>query len=167
MTVTMAGKRGPGWWYPWIYAGVFLVVVAVNLGFAFVAVRSFTGVEANAYEKGLAYNQTLTEARAQERLGWAVEARLAPADTAGAHARALTVAVRGADGRPLTGLAVEAQFRRPTAAGHDLSLPLAETMEGGVYGGVAPLALPGQWELSVIASKGEDRYRIVRRVVVP
>ena len=49
----------------------FAVVIAVNAALIWFALGSFSGLsEAHAYQAGLAYNETLAAAKAQERLGF-------------------------------------------------------------------------------------------------
>ena len=51
----MARPRQPGWWYPWIFVGGMLVVIAVNGVLITMAVSTFSGIETEEhYRKGLA-----------------------------------------------------------------------------------------------------------------
>ncbi len=162
-------RRPRGWWYPYIYVGVFGVVLAVNLVFMYSAVHSFTGLETeHAYEQGLAYNHALAMAKAQEKLGWSVEAEV---DSRGGHVEGLdpeadvTVSFHDKDGKPITGLSVKADFVRPTSAGHDKSMELAERGDGR-YTALASLPLPGQWEMHVTAHRADLDYQFDKRIKV-
>jgi nitrogen fixation protein FixH len=158
-------KRRSGWWYPYIFVAAFCVVLAVNLVMAYSAVHTFSGIETDqAYEKGLKYNQTLAMADAQDKLGWSVKAELQP--SSGTHGGALEISYRDRDGRPVTGLAVQAEFVRPTVAGHDAAVPLVEQGEGR-YGTAIALALPGQWDMHVTAHRGDLSYQTDQRIYVP
>jgi len=166
MTVT---TRRPGWWYPLIYVGVFLVVLAVNLVMAYFATHSFTGLETEqAYDKGLAYNEVLAKAKAQQALGWSVDAVVTAHDPSNSsqHDADVTVSFKDKDGKPVTGLSVKAKLVRPTQAGFDQSLELVE-QAGGNYASLAHPPKPGQWDLHVVAHKGEIDYEINQRVLVP
>ncbi|NJO36865.1 MAG: hypothetical protein HC871_03600, partial [Rhizobiales bacterium] len=74
----MADRRRPrpaggrtGSWIPWIFVGLFLVVLAANCTMITIAVSTFNGLKTpRAYEKGLAYNDTLRAAAEQRDLGW-------------------------------------------------------------------------------------------------
>lgn len=169
MSATQSSRR-PGWWYPYIFVGVFLVVLAVNLVMASSAVRTFSGLQTEqAYDKGLAYNQVLAEAKAQEKLGWTVDAQMVPHDAANTqrHDADLTVSYTDKAGKPVSGLSVKAEVTRPTQAGHDLhDLELVEKTPGQ-YVALVPLQLAGQWELGVVARLGETQYKISQRVLVP
>ncbi|HVI51629.1 MAG TPA: FixH family protein [Candidatus Sulfotelmatobacter sp.] len=162
-------SRRPGWWYPYIFVGVFLVVLAVNLVMASSAVRTFTGLQTEqAYDKGLAYNQVLAQAKEQEKLGWTVDAQVVPHDPSNAqrHDADVTVSYLDKAGQPVKGLSVQAEIVRPTQAGHDLKVDLVEKT-AGQYVALAPLDMPGQWEISVIARLGETQYKFSQRVLVP
>ena len=68
--------RQPGWYIPWIFVGVFMVVLAVNGVMVHFAVSSWTGIETeNHFIKGLGYNNDLAGARAQAERGWQIDVR--------------------------------------------------------------------------------------------
>lgn len=162
-------KRRPGWWYPYIYVGVFGVVLAVNLVFMFSAVHTFTGLSTEqAYEKGVKYNEEIRAARQQEALGWTVTAEVRAKEPTGTarHSADIIVTFLDKDGTPVTGLAGKAEFIRPTSEGHDSSAPLAEQGQGR-YMIDAALPLGGQWELGVIARRGDLSYQFAQRIYLP
>jgi len=166
---TMQSSRRPGWWYPYIFVGVFLVVLAVNLVMAMSAVKTFSGLQTEqAYDKGLAYNEVLAQAKAQEKLGWSVDAQVVPHDPSNTqrHDADMSVTYTDKAGKPVTGLSVQAEISRPTLAGHDQKLELVEKTPGQ-YVALAPLDLPGQWDINVIARQGESQYKFSQRVLVP
>lgn len=162
-------SRRPGWWYPYIFVAVFVVVLAVNIVMAMSAVKTFSGLQTeDAYDKGLVYNHVLAQAKAQERLGWTVDAEVIPHDPSNSqrHDADVTVTYTDKAGQPVGGLSVKADLVRPTQAGHDLHVDLVEKTPGQ-YVALAPLDLPGQWEVSVVARKGETQYSLSQRVLVP
>ena len=56
----LKAPRQPGWYIPWIFVGVFMVVLAVNGIMVHFAVSSWTGIETeNHFIKGLGYNNDL------------------------------------------------------------------------------------------------------------
>ena len=66
-----------GRWIPWVFAGMMLIVVAVNGVLIFSAVHSFTGTTTGAaYDRGRAYNHVIAEAERQATLGWTGRASL-------------------------------------------------------------------------------------------
>jgi nitrogen fixation protein FixH len=162
----MTGQRRPRrtlTWGPWVFFAMFAVVFAANGMLVVFAFGSWTGLETRgAYEKGLAYNETLAAARAQAALGWQAGITVAPA---GAGRIRLEATFRDRDGRPPRLTAVTASLIRPTHSGHDLVLPLAK-LEDGRYGAEADLPLPGQWDIRVLAEYAGGSYQATRRVVV-
>lgn len=149
---------------PWLFVAFFGVVLAANGALVAVALESFTGLSTEgAYEKGLAYNRTLAEAVAQEKLGWALDA---DASALKRGAGRLGVTLRGRDGAALTGAHVAARFIRPTVAGADTQTKLMETA-AGYYEAEPALPLAGQWDMVVIASHDGASYQTTRRIVIP
>ena len=167
---TTTNKRLPGWWYPYIFVGLFMLVLAVNLVMAVSATTTFTGLETEqAYDKGIAYNKILAKARAQQDLGWTVEAVVIPHDVSNtqSHTADLTVTYKDRDGKPVTGLSVKSEFLRPTKAGFDQSAELVEKSDGQ-YVALVPLTLGGQWDVQVRARRGDEiDYQFGQRVLVP
>ncbi|CAA7612961.1 FixH family protein [Magnetospirillum sp. SS-4] len=161
----MTAERKPGWWYPYIFVGGFAVVLLVNFTMAYFASSTFSGLSTEqAYEKGLAYNQTLDEVRRQEEMGWTVEAEIDPAANHGVH---VTVRYADHEGRPVDGLSVRAKLVRPTARGHDREVALAP-VASGAYATLQELPLPGVWDMTVEArGAGGVSYELARRILVP
>lgn len=168
MTLQSSRSR-PGWWYPYIYVAVFLVVFAVNAILAISAVRTFSGLDTeDAYEKGLHYNRTLAEARQEKALGWSARIDLQPEPSPGAGQRAVDLVAEMADksGLPLDGLSVEAKIIRPAISGHDQEVVLTPIAEGR-YGSRLVLPFPGLWEIRMTARRGDLVTHALRRVTLP
>ncbi|KIL98056.1 Type cbb3 cytochrome oxidase biogenesis protein CcoH [Paramagnetospirillum magnetotacticum MS-1] len=160
----MTEQRKPGWWYPYIFVGGFMVVLMVNLTMAYFANSTFSGISTERpYEKGLAFNQTLEMARKQEALNWAVDVQVEPAANHGAH---ITITYKDAAGHGIDGMEVKALFVRPTAKGHDREVRLAP-VGPGTYATHQELPLAGVWDLTLLATGKEIPYSILRRIVVP
>lgn len=142
--------------------GFFGIVTVVNAVFIYLAVSSFTGIETeNAYVEGLAYNETLGAAEAQKALGWRVVLDHRPV---GRDLREISVAFRDRSGRPIEGLTVVAELRRPTHEGADRNVALAP-LGGGRYGVELDLPLDGQWDARVEATaRGGERYILEQRL---
>mgnify|MGYP002072203028 CR=1 FL=1 len=165
----MAKPRQRGWWYPWIFVGFMLLVVAVNGIMATLAVRTFPGLQTeDAYNKGLRYNDTIAAGREQERRGWrmSLEVEPLPASGEGGRDAQVTVAFVDRDGQPLERLEVEAALHRPAVAGFDRTLPL-EPRGGGVYAGVISLPFAGQWDARITARRGADSHQATQRLFLP
>ncbi|MBC7951978.1 MAG: FixH family protein [Rhodospirillaceae bacterium] len=159
--------RPRGWWYPYIFVGCFMIVVAVNAGMAYFATSTFSGISTvGAYQKGLAYNQNIAMAKAQEALGWKVETKVKPVNDSLAVKADIAVSYRDRDGKPVEGLDVRARLVRPTAKGYDQDLPLAP-MGNGLYGGVYTLPLNGVWDMDMVAIKPDVAYEHAQRFVIP
>ncbi|MCC7166164.1 MAG: FixH family protein [Rhodospirillales bacterium] len=159
-----AMARPRGWWYPWIFVGGFAVVVVVNGIMIWFATTTFTGLETErAYEKGLAYNQAIDEARAEAVLGWKVDADLEPKADGGVRALARFA---DRDGKAIEGLEVEGRLIRPTQSGHDQSFTLAAAGPGLYEASLVP-GLAGLWEFQILARKGDLRHRTSRRLNLP
>lgn len=158
------GRHGGGRWIPWAFVAFFVVVFAANGIMVYLAHDSWTGLQTeDYYEQGVAYNEVLAEARAQEELGWDVDVAFTPIDAARAE---VTVAMRDGAGHALTGGSVRARFIRPTQSGFDSEVTLAPLGEGR-YRANVELPLPGQWRLVVIGSHNGASYQTVRRVRFP
>lgn len=164
--MSMAQNRKPGWWYPWIFVGCFVLVVGVNATMAYFATTTFTGLATdNAYEKGRLYNQNLAMAKAQGEMGWTVDTKVQP--LAGDTARAdIRVSYRDRAGKPVDGLTVRAAMARPTAAGYDHELGLP-ALGGGLYGGVFEMPLRGVWDMEIAALGEGVAYQHAQRFVLP
>lgn len=163
----MAETRKPGWWYPYIFVGCFVVVVGVNSVLAYFATSTFTGLQTTgAYEKGLAYNQNLAMAEAQARMGWTVDTKAEPVKDAGGPMADIAISYRDKDGKPVEGLVVRASLVRPTVKGHDHDVEL-KPLGKGVYGLRHPLPLAGVWDMDVVAVGKDVSYQHEKRFVVP
>jgi nitrogen fixation protein FixH len=164
---TMPRARRPdGWWYPWLFVAAMGLVVVVNGGLVFLALKTWSGLETEQhYLKGLAYNENLKGAEAQDRLGWRVEVAFATVTANSPRAGQLTASFRDRAGTPLGGLAVEVLLIRPTQTGFDRKAALAHQGEG-LYAAPVELPLPGQWDVRVHAWRGSDAFQAVKRIQV-
>ena len=157
-------KRGLfGHWIPWLFIGGFILVFAANGILIAIAVSTFTGLETtNAYEKGLAYNDTLAAAAAQERLGWQAGFT---ATSQGERRAELALTLTDRLGNPIRRAEVEAMLLRPVQAGHDLSVRLTEQGEGR-YRAVVDLPLVGQWDVHLVAIARGASFQLTERINV-
>ena len=150
-------------WIPWAFVAFFGVVFAANGAWVAVAVATWTGmsVEGSPYDRGLAYNEALAAARAQEALGWRAGLDF---EGHGPTGGALDFTLADRAGVPLTGAEVRARFVRPSHQGQDFELDLPETAAGR-YGAEVGLPLPGLWEVRVRAARGGHGYDLTERIV--
>lgn len=145
------------------FIAFFGVVFAVNAVMVRFATSTFGGVETeSAYKAGLAFAGDIRAARAQEALGWRVEARLA-AD--GDHASRIDIDVRDAAGRAPGALDVSLVMNHPTDRRFDRAVQMTR-VGAGSYRGSGAIA-PGQWDMIIELSRDGDRvFRSRNRVIV-
>lgn len=143
-----------------LFVVFFLVVIAVNVGFTVMAIRTYPGqVSQTPYEDGVAYNAKLAQLDAQSRLGWRASAQAGPDG-------AVVVTFRDLSGRPVRGLRVAAKLERPATETGRRNLVLAETAPG-TYS-ARPGGLSGVWNLSLVAhDRAGARFEAERRLTWP
>ena len=131
----------------------FGVVFAVNAVLVKAATSTFGGVEVqSSYKAGLMFETEAARARAQDRLRWRVDGRVAR-DAAGEAV--LDVSVRDAQGRPVTGIMAEARLAHPADERLDHDIDLRGAGAGKFHGQVQAQA--GRWDLIVDLFRGEER----------
>ena len=146
----MSGSRGS--WIPWLFVGLFGVVVAVNGTMIWIAGSTWTGVTTDdAFEKGLDYNRNLEAQNTQAALGWRVtiEAEL----DEGFEGR-LTLTLQDSEGASLDDAEVAVTFERPTHEGLDFTV-LPEPVGGGRYEAGLAVPLAGAWNAHTVARRGD------------
>lgn len=162
----MTATRQRGWWYPYIFVGCFVVIVGVNGALAYFATSTFTGLSTeSAYQKGLAYNDNIALAKAQEEMGWTVSTQAKPVEGVNGAQVDIAVTYHDRDGKPVEGLEVHSQMIRPTAKGHDSEIDL-KPLGNGVYGGIFTLPLKGVWDMDVVATGDKVAYEHSYRFVL-
>jgi nitrogen fixation protein FixH len=154
MAATTAGtwKRFPN------YMGLAMgAVVLVNAWFIYAAVTTFPG-EAGRDDFGTSnrYNEVLAVAAAQNAIGWSTQAS--------APAMRPTLIVTSANHAPLAGATITAQAERPIGTAAAATLTFRETTPGR-YVAQQALPAPGQWDLMLRISRGNQNIRITRRVI--
>lgn len=151
----------PVHWVPMLFVAGFLVVVGVNAVLIFFAEDTFSGLETqNAYERGLDYNKALDGEAAQERLAWQYQATVSDR---GDGRRMLRVRMMDHEGRPLDGLKLDAYLVRPSNEGMDLSL-VTRPIGDGAYAVEFALPAPGQWDLRLVAHRGDVAWQYSERL---
>lgn len=140
----------------------FGIVIAANAAFVALALDSWTGLSTdNAYQRGLAYNETLRSAAAQRALGWTAKLAFSQDAAGGGQLEVGFVDRRGA---PVEDLSVAGQIRRPTHEGFDREVVL-ERSGPGRYAARLELPLGGQWDVLLEAtSRHGARFRIEDRI---
>lgn len=145
-----------------VFAGVtafFAVVIAVDVIFTVMAIRTFPGqVSVTPYEDGLLYNRKIAQLEAQKRLGWEASAE--------AQARAVVLQFQDGEGRPVRGLTIVGRLERPATEAGKISLRFAEAAPGRYVAPAGPA--PGGWDLTAEAKgPGGENFLAERRLTWP
>lgn len=157
-------QRPAGRWIPWVFVGLFGVVLVANGTMITVAITTFTGMETvSAYKKGIDYNKRLEAAAKQEALGW--QAAL-DAEAGDAGQMVMIFALDDRDGAPVAAADVLAKVDRPLQDGLDRMVVFDE-IESGRYRATIDLPLEGQWEVQIDAVARGDRYQLTKRIMAP
>lgn len=145
-----------GRWIPWVFAGMMLIVVAVNGVLIYSAVHSFTGTTTGkAYDRGRAYNHILAEAERQAALGWTPAVSLLGGR--------LEVTVLDREGSPVPGR-LEGLLHRPLD-GRAVPLVFA-AVAVGAWSAEAVTPAAGQWEARLTLTDAAGRHLDIRRRVI-
>ncbi len=146
-----------------IFLAAFALVLAVNVVFITLSLRTFTGEDTpDAYSRGLTYNDVLEERTAQAALGW----RAAVTVEAGDTATLVRVDLTDAAGAPISGAEVTVLFRRPTHEGEDTEAACTEARPG-VYTAMVELPGAGVWDARGRAVRGaQERLDFEERLWV-
>ena len=160
---TSRKPRQRGFWIPYVFFGMFGVIIAVNGALIYWAVTTFPGLSSDRhYERGLAYNEVLEAQRQQAALGWRIAADLGePLD----GVARLEVALEDRDGQPLYAEAVTATLQRPTVEGMDSRMVMTPAGPG-LYRADARVPLPGVWDLVLQVERGQDSHVSKQRLYV-
>jgi nitrogen fixation protein FixH len=137
----------------------FGVVISVNVTMMTLAIKTLPGVDDdNAYADGLAYNQNIAAARAQDARHWQVSAHV-ERDANGPGS--IVVSAHDAKGAALLGLLFKAVLERPADRRADLSVALSDRGAGSYRGSIEGVAA-GQWELVLEGYRGAERMFLSR-----
>lgn len=152
---TLPRTRPRSHWYPWIFIAFFSVVISVNIFMVTMAVSSWSGLATrDHYRKGVAYNQVLEAAEEQAARGW--KANISAES-------GLSVRLTDSAGRPLENAAMVAEIRRPGRRDLDQDIALMPQADG-VYRAAMDWAVPGNWDVRIVARLGQTRYVESRRL---
>ena len=137
-----------------VIAGGFAIVFAVNGAMAWLAASNQPGlVVEDSYVAGQHFNEGIAAGKAQQQLGWRMEAR--------AEGDQLLLEARNALGRPLTGLRGEVTLTHPYGSEPARTLPLAELGNGRYRAG--PLA-NDRWVAEFRTHLGGQQYYLSTRL---
>jgi len=152
-----------GKWIPYVFFGMFAVIIIVNGALVFYAFDSWRGLSTeNAYEKGLAYNQALEADRKRQALAWKSQV-VFEKDPVGAQTEAseftgrLILTLKDDQGVLIRGMKIEAQAARPLQVGLEFPLQFSYNSDG-TYEAPAVFPLPGQWDVKLRIKAIEGHY---------
>lgn len=151
-------------WIPLVIVAAFLVVVAVNGGLIYFAASSWPGLTTDhAYNEGLAYNRVIDETEKEAKLGWKVGIRFTPMAGGGGT---IAIVARDATGAALSDLSFGGELVRPVE--QLANVPLTFAAQGnGLYTAVIHPPRAGQWDIYLVAHRGEIAWHGGQRVLVP
>ena len=132
--------------------GFFGVMLVVNFYMARQAITTHPGLDQkNPYDVGIAYNQEIAAAKAQEALGWSVDLTRAKKGAA----LEISATVKDRDGQPVGGLEASLHFVHPSNSRMDQKVAAASVGDG-IYAGAAELAR-GRWEVEIEFRRDGER----------
>jgi nitrogen fixation protein FixH len=140
--------------------GFFLTFMTVDAVMVTLAVRSQTGVVTDhAFEKGLAYNDTIAAARDQEKLGWR--------GTFSNNQGKVVFHLEDKQGVPLSGAKIRMKIWRPVHDGEDKEDNLVEIKPGQYEAWYKRPFSPGLWQVDIHAVKDDQNFRFSEQFMVP
>lgn len=157
-----AAHDGPlkGWHVLAAVLAFFSIVIAIDVGFSIVAVRTFPGEDVKrSYLQGLRYNDTLAERAAQAKLGWRAE--LSVETRAGMPSAIVTL--RDREGRLISTAEVRAIVRRPATDRADRTITFSPIADGA-YAAALPGLADGAWDIRGIAEAHGQSFAFERRI---
>ncbi len=150
-------------WIPGIFVLGFLVVVAVNTVLIVTATGTFSGlVVAHPYKKSAEFNRLQQDLTEQKTLHWQYSLGSETLPDGGLR---LVLDWRDAEGRALSGLALQAELSRPVENLSPLALQF-HALGGGRYEARLAQTRPGQWDLRAHASRDGHSFSIAERFTV-
>lgn len=152
-------KRGA--WWPIGVAAILAATVGANVWLAVVAGTdpSFS-VEPNYYEKAIAWDSAMAQARENQRLGWRLETRLG--EISAARDTRLDVRLVDSTGAPIPDATVQVAAFFNARASHVLSATLRrDTID---YTARLPMTHAGEWEFRFDVHRGRQHFTNTTRI---
>lgn len=148
-----------GWHVLVGFIAFFGIVIAVDVGFAMAAYRTFSGEAIHdPYEAGILYNNTLAQRRREAQLGWKA--------TIAEQGDVVVVRVADRAGKAIEGLTVSGVLVRPATVKGQKALRFTPDGAGGYRADTS--SLDGAWDLHVIAKAPSGAvFEADRRMVRP
>ncbi len=156
MTDMTMRQKGSGKFILGCFLGFFALICAVDGLFVYTAIHTNTGVVTEqAYEKGLAYNDTLSRAQNQPDI------RNESSYSNGVFRWTLS----DLENAPINSAKVNVLFFRPVKDGYDFELPLAYK-GNGVYEAKVDFPLQGLWTAKLNAKWNSKQYQTQTNFIV-
>ena len=134
----------------------FGVMIAVNVYFTVMAVKSFRGEDVpRSYRQGLEYNQTLAARAEQERSGWTAGVNTVKSD---ANPFKIVLEFNDKDRNAISGLQIRAKLRHPVNTRLDQLLGFTDVGDGRYIANPNPLT--GHWTLEADAQQGDFVFKV-------
>ena len=134
------------------FIGFFGALIVADAVWIITSIKTYDGqVSPTAYRDGLAYNDRIDAAREQAALGWqwVTETHILEERGEGRVVRIRTLAT-DEDGRPVSGLTLEAILVRPVVDGLDQRGRMVE-VQAGAYETILSAPAAGNWQLAIKA----------------
>lgn len=137
------------------FLAFFGVIFIVNGIFITTALKTHRGVVTDqAYEKGIHFNQTLSEAKNQPAFQ----------DKVSFENNLLRWTLLNENGEPITKANVKAQIFRPIQEGHDFEVELVDK-GNGIYEAVLDLPFKGLWEARLNSKWHNKTYKTTYQMI--
>lgn len=152
MSATLPKNEHSGKWVLYSFLGFFAVFCTVDVYFVYTALNTHTGVVTKqSYYKGLDYNKTLAEARAQKDSG--TQGKIVYENGN------VRFTLHDAEAKPIAGATVMAYFAIPTHDTHDFSIPLPDQGKGVYATNNLILPAKGLWTVRIEAQWKQQHYK--------
>ena len=139
---------------PWIITGFFISFILPLLIFTWIAFKHKPDlVTERAYDKGLAYNNTLASEAQMEALGWNAQMSL--------QTGVLVVQLSDKNRMPLKDASVKAWFMRPANASMDQSTTMREITPGH-YEAAMLHPTAGFWQVRITVEHHGQQFQAMR-----
>ncbi len=147
---------------PYFFFAFFFVIIAVNIGYIYIAKKTWRGVTTDeSYQKGLGYNQILEQEKKQRELGWIIDSK---ASKIGDKKMLIYFNIKDSQSRPIHGAKIFVNFKNPVQEGADFSVSVSE--QDQVYQTEVSFPSAGQWEAITLISYGKDETYVTKRYIV-
>jgi len=147
---------------PYFFFAFFAVVFAVDFFHIYLSQKTWRGVVTqDSYQKGLKYNEAIKLASQQKDLGWKMEIKYQKISSKEGK---ILVKIFDKNSKIIPNANVNLKLKRPTQEGFDFE-EKTKFLEN-FYQAKIVFPLKGQWDVEVLATKGEDVFQEVKRYII-